>query len=177
MISATLLQRLIVQLQIDWHGIHGVAHWGRVYHHGSRLARENGANIRVVQLFSIFHDSCRQSEGSDPGHGQRGASLASALHGTEFDLASDELQQLMEACRYHTSRTDHDDLTVKTCFDADRLDLGRVGIMPDPRLLCTEEAKRAEIIAEAYTLSNSTIIPENRLSELVRRLEQEGELS
>jgi uncharacterized protein len=30
---------------------------------------------------------------------------------------------------------------VQTCWDADRLDLGRVGIIPRPDRLCTEEAR------------------------------------
>ena len=29
-----------------------------------------------------------------------------------------------------------------TFYDADRLDLGRVGIIPDPRRLCTDAAKK-----------------------------------
>ncbi len=33
------------------------------------------------------------------------------------------------------------DITVQTCWDADRLDLGRVGITPNPRWLCTACAK------------------------------------
>ena len=34
---------------------------------------------------------------------------------------------------------DGGDITVQCCWDADRLDLGRV--MPDPRRLCTDAAK------------------------------------
>ena len=37
-------------------------------------------------------------------------------------------------------------MTIETCWDADRLDLGRVGITPHPSHLCTEAAKRPETI-------------------------------
>jgi len=40
----------------------------------------------------------------------------------------------------------HADLTIQTCFDSDRLDLGRVGTRPDPALLCTEAAKTRKMI-------------------------------
>ena len=33
------------------------------------------------------------------------------------------------------------DPTIDACFDADRLDLGRVGIIPDPGRLATEKGK------------------------------------
>ena len=36
----------------------------------------DGANIEVVQLFSVFHDSYRTNEGIDDGHGERGGDLA-----------------------------------------------------------------------------------------------------
>jgi uncharacterized protein len=45
------------------------------------------------------------------------------------------------------------DVTVRTCWDADRLDLGRVGIRPDPHYLCTEAARDAEVLAWAYRRS------------------------
>lgn len=39
-----------------------------------------------------------------------------------------------------------DDPTVAACWDSDRLDLGRVGIIPEARLLSTERAKRPTVI-------------------------------
>ena len=35
-----------------------------------------GADLRVVELFAIFHDACRTGEGVDHGHGRRAARLA-----------------------------------------------------------------------------------------------------
>ena len=41
----------------------------------------------------------------------------------------------------------HDNLTICTCWDADRLDLPRVFIEPDPLRLCTHEARDPAMIA------------------------------
>ena len=40
-----------------------------------------------------------------------------------------------------------------TCWDADRLDLGRVGIRPDPRRLFTAAARSPELLSWAYQRS------------------------
>ena len=45
------------------------------------------------------------------------------------------------------------DITVQTCWDADRLDLGRVGIIPRPDRLCTEEARDPVLLDIAYRRS------------------------
>ena len=50
--------------------------------------------------------------------------------------------------------------TIQTCWDADRLDLGRVGITPDPSWLCTEAAKRPEVIAWADGRARFGLVPE-----------------
>jgi uncharacterized protein len=70
-----------------------------------------------------------------------------------YDLDSDELELLVYACRYHSDGCTEADLTVQVCWDADRLDLGRVGIRPDPRYLCTEYAKTDPVIETAYQAS------------------------
>jgi uncharacterized protein len=48
---------------------------------------------------------------------------------------------LQEACRLHTSAHRTGNPTIDACFDADRLDLGRVGITPDPNKMATEKGK------------------------------------
>ena len=50
------------------------------------------------------------------------------------------------SCIGHTHERTHPDVTVQTCWDADRLDLGRVGITPHPSRLCIEVTRRAETI-------------------------------
>jgi uncharacterized protein len=56
-------------------------------------------------------------------------------------LADEQLELLAFACAHHTDGLTEADVTVQTCWDADRLDLGRVGIVPNPEQLCTPAAR------------------------------------
>ena len=145
-----LIKHLRGQFQIDWFGHHGVPHWARVRVNGLMLASETGANPHVTELFAFFHDSRRFNEHVDDGHGQRGAELACQLKGRFFEATDDEMDLLSFACTHHSGGLSQGNLTVMSCWDSDRLDLGRVGITPDPRYLCTAVAKDPEVIARAH---------------------------
>lgn len=155
LIVATILEEYV--LPIDGH--HGVAHWARVLDNGRRLSQETGANLDVVTLFAVFHDSRRVNEGTDPDHGQRGADLAAELRGQVFEMPDDDFHVLYKACAGHTSERTHPDVTIQTCWDSDRLDLGRVGVMPDPSRLCTEVAKRPDTIKWADGRASFAVVP------------------
>jgi len=152
LITLELLAKIRQQYRLNWHGTHGVIHWSRVYENGMKMAEQDGVNVKVVQFFSIFHDSCRENENLDPNHGKRGAKLAIELR-DNIPLSNDEFPLLLTACRLHTSARTHDDITVQACFDSDRLDLGRVGKIPNPEFLCTPMAKKADIINWGYKRS------------------------
>jgi uncharacterized protein len=77
------------------------------------------------------------------------------FHGVFFVLPPDDLELLTYASEFYTSGLQEGDITVLTCWDADRLDLGRVGLKPMARKLCTEAAKKPEIIEWAYRRSVS----------------------
>ena len=162
-ISNELILAIRDQLQINWSGIHGVSHLARVYENGIHLAESTGANKRVVKLFALFHDSRRLNESWDPEHGPRGAHLAESWRGKYFELPDSEFDLLFTACSLHTQAKTHIDTTIKTCFDADRLDLGRVGKTPDPRFLCTEAARDPQTIEWATQRSISGYVPDNLL--------------
>ena len=138
---------------LDWNGIHGISHWRRVRENGVRLAAVTGATVAVVELFAFLHDSKRLNDGIDPLHGAHAADFARSLCGSAFLLAPEDLEILASACRDHTSGSTHADVTVRTCWDADRLDLGRIGTVPDPAFLCTEAAREPSVIAWAYERS------------------------
>jgi uncharacterized protein len=168
MISPELIIKIKSQIQINWSGAHGIMHWARVYNIGMKLAQRTGANQNVVRLFSIFHDSGRYNEHSDPKHGSRGAKLATQLRATYCpELADKEFELLHLACCLHTQAPTHEDITVQTCFDADRLDLGRVGKVPNPGLLCTDAAKSEKMIGWAYQKSVEKYIPDNVLGRFI----------
>ena len=152
-IPPTLLTHLRSTFALDWRGIHGASHWARVAGIGERLALENGARLDVVRLFAFFHDSRRIDDGFDPMHGHRGAELAITLRGTHYEIDQAGLDLLVEACRGHSEGGTTREVTIQTCWDADRLDLGRVGIVPDARFLGTAAARRPEVIRWAYEWS------------------------
>ncbi len=152
-ITPQLLQALRQEYRMDWNGMHGVSHWMRVRQNGLRLAETTGANPTVVELFAFLHDICRQNDIIDHGHGQRAADFAAGLPYVRALLNPAELELLLQACAGHTRGMTEADITVQTCWDADRLDLGRIGMHPVPERLCTEAARREEIIAWAYRRS------------------------
>lgn len=154
-----ILRVVMTDDRIHWYGIHGASHWGRVLENGLHVAAQNGADPQVVTLFAVLHDSRRVNDGHDPGHGRRGAELAQTLRGTLIPLNDDDFDRLYYACEHHTSGRTEGDLTVQTCWDADRLDLGRVGIWPDPRRLCTEHARHKPTIAWALQRSQKGTVP------------------
>ena len=96
----------------------------------------------IVRLFALFHDSCRHDEYADPGHGPRGAQLAIVFRQAgHFHLDDPRMELLVTACRIHNGGMPQSNSTLAVCLDADRLDLGRVGITPDPEYLSTPTAK------------------------------------
>jgi uncharacterized protein len=129
--------------------IHGPAHWRRVERNGLLLASRTGADVTVVRLFALFHDSRRENDCADEGHGARGAEYAGALRGVLYDLSEDRFKLLHEACVWHTDGRRHGDPTVGTCWDADRLDLGRVGVIPSPDFMSTDFGRQ---IAESGSI-------------------------
>jgi len=168
MITNELLVAIRKQFRLNWDGIHSIIHWARVYDIGLRLTEHTGANWKVVQLFSVFHDSRRYNEHLDPKHGQRGAELAIQFREDCFpSLTDDEFYLLHQACCLHTKASTHENITIQTCFDADRLDLGRVGITPKPKYLCTDIAKSDEMITWAFQRSITGFVPDNVLGRFI----------
>ena len=158
-ISQELIRTILAQYALPWQGIHGVSHWARVFENGCQLAQINQAKIEVVQLFAIFHDIKRVNEGRDRGHGHRGAEYAATLRGNLFQLGNEDFNLLYFACNHHTDGQVIGDITVQTCWDADRLDLGRVNIRPHPRYLCTLTAKDSNRITWATQRARKRILP------------------
>ena len=124
------------------HTVHGPDHWKRVGEAGLELAKETGADEAVVRLFALLHDSCRLDDRADLLHGPRAADMLSEISGELFTLEPDRLELLEYAIRHHTGGQISDDPTIGTCWDADRLDIGRVGIIPHPRYMSTVAGRR-----------------------------------
>ncbi|MCX7199377.1 MAG: hypothetical protein NTW37_15770 [Proteobacteria bacterium] len=144
------------QFRLDFAGgIHGVPHWSRVWFHGRRLAASMDINPAVLAWFAFLHDSQRHNDGGDPLHGHRAADFALGLRrdGLVGELAPLEFEQLCEAMRLHSDGHTESDPAIIACWDADRLDLGRVGITPRANRLCTPHARMPRTIDAALELS------------------------
>ena len=124
---------------------HGLPHWQRVERNGIILSTDNGTiredvNIKVVRYFAYLHDKCRLNDWADLEHGVRAADMIPTIRNTILkDFTDEEVALLEKACRYHTTEHRTGNPTIDVCFDADRLDLGRVGIVPNPKLMATEQ--------------------------------------
>lgn len=135
--------------------LHGERHWRAVGHAGLLVAADvPRCDPLVVLLFSLFHDAMRENDHIDPGHGLRGGTLAQEL--LRCRLSASRLATLFEACRDHTEPRTSDDPTIAVCWDADRLNLWRVGIAPDPELLSSERARDLDLIREARAFHAAT---------------------
>jgi uncharacterized protein len=141
---------------LNWaRSYHGLEHWRRVEYNGLLIAQSNDADRLVVSLFAYLHDSCRVNEMRDQDHGYRAKMfIEKELQPQFIHLPHHQLELLTEACAFHTDGLTEADVTVQTCWDADRLDLGRVGIKPRAKFLCTPFAKQAAVIEAAFERSN-----------------------
>jgi uncharacterized protein len=139
---AAIVGAILADYSLPVQGDHGVVHWARVLENGLRISEATGADREVVTLFALFHDSRRVKEDRDDGHGLRGAEFARSLRGKLVHLDDARFELLFEACRLHTDGHTVGDPTLLACWDADRLDLGRVGIIPRPERLCTDAARQ-----------------------------------
>jgi len=136
-----LREHLVAQFSCDPASVHGPAHWKRVEFHGLLIAPTNSAIVEVIRLFALFHDCRRIHDGYDDGHGARGAEYASQLRDKYFELPDDEFELLHNACTWHAHGRLSDDPTIGACWDADRLDLGRVGMRPLPDYMSTPKGR------------------------------------
>ena len=152
-LSQELLDLLVQQFPLGNSQIHGKEHWMRVLYNGRLLAEQTHANLNVVELFAIIHDCQRDNDNHDLKHGRKAAEYVYTIRNSWLDINEEETELLVEACKYHSDGLYEADITVQTCWDADRLDLGRVGIKPNPNRLCTEVAKKSEVIEAAYQRS------------------------
>jgi uncharacterized protein len=148
-----LMKFLKSHFRLDWTGIHGAPHWSRVLLNGTKIAQAEGARLDVVTLFAFLHDHERINDDEDWGHGPRAALNAKKLRGTYFTIDDTGFDLLIEAMCGHSTGDIYGNITVQTCYDADRLDLGRVGIVPNPKYLCTATAKDPDFLNEAYLRS------------------------
>jgi uncharacterized protein len=136
-----LIETVSSQFHGGRHSVHGPDHWRRVEQNGLWLATQTGADPLVTRLFAWFHDAKRENEYTDPDHGRRGGEYATSLRGKLFDLEDAAFDSLVYACTWHTDAELSAEPTIGTCWDSDRLDLGRVGMIPSSKFMSTSFGK------------------------------------
>ena len=151
-------EREIARLAWDWslarttvsaESIHGPRHWRRVSRLGLRIARLEGADALVVAVFAACHDVARIHDGRDLKHGPLGARRLLDDLADQLELAPSRLDLLVEAITHHTGGRVSDDPTIGACWDADRLDLVRIGFDIDRKRLSTRTARSAVLESSA----------------------------
>lgn len=150
---------------LDLNDIHGVNHWLRVLTNGLIIA-DAGEKVHrdVLIAFAFVHDAFRTTDDYDPLHGSRAYDALHDYLNKNLNLDDHKIQLLAFACKYHsegynanninfdsfpeevTIRNTTDANTIGACWDADRLDLLRVGVFPDEMYLTTNTAKESSII-------------------------------
>ena len=118
---------------------YGVDHADRVADFGKRLFVP-GADPDVIAAFAYIHDLERSDAPEDPGHGERSAAIIDEIRETYLAaLSAPEIEILKTACVTHSTGAKTDNTTINICHDADRLDMPRLGIIPDPERMATEK--------------------------------------
>ncbi len=159
MISIALLNAIIAQYSLPLEGPHGLSHWARVLENGRLLTPLTGARLEVVGLFAVLHGARRMNESTDPKHGRRAADYVRSQRHL-LDLDERDFELLVMACAYHVDGRTEGDVTVRTCWDADRLDICRVGLQINPKYLCTEAAREEIFMREAIVRGVKRYVPE-----------------
>lgn len=139
-----LLKHIKTQSNFYNSPIHGIEHWRRVENYALYLADFSQADKTVVSYFAHLHDAFRENENRDPEHGLRAARFI-LKNKHLINLSDNQLNTLTYACQHHTKGREANCPTIATCWDADRLDLTRLGIEPKEQYLLTTEAKRIAI--------------------------------
>lgn len=151
-IQPALVAEVLATYRLHLGGLHGPGHWLRVLANGRALAlRTAGSDLAVVELFALLHDSRRENEGRDSQHGERAAAFAIALSERgRLGLAPHQLDRLAAACARHEHGGVSPDPTIGCCWDADRLELSRLGRRPLAELLSTTAALDADLQKAAW---------------------------
>ena len=143
------------KFQCDLDSIHGPDHWRRVERNALLIAARNGADMDVVRLFAVLHDSCRMNDYGDPEHGIRAAEYARKMRGRLYKIDNAQFDILYQACKWHAHGNTSMDPTIGACWDADRLDLGRVSVIPDPCFFSTQAGR--DLLQPRFAMSQDLL--------------------
>lgn len=126
---------------------HGLTHWLRVIDIGITLAYHNNVDPNFVIAFGLLHDSARTHDQHCFEHGPAACDVINKFRDL-IPLDDTQISELKTAVGFHTTAHPHPEQNIshelKCCWDSDRLDLLRVGIVPANEYLYTKQAKLPE---------------------------------
>ena len=134
--------------------MHGEAHWRGVAWAGLRIQKLSPCIKRdAVIAFAVLHDCRRETDDWDPEHGDRAARVAIRSRPLRRLIGAEGREIVAEACRLHErGLTRPGSLTIGACWDADRVNLVRLGFRLDPRyftVLSSEDGTLGAVAEEA----------------------------
>lgn len=138
---------------------HGTKHWTQVATNGLTLMVMGAPGDGfLVMLFALLHDSQRVNEFHDPGHGVRAEQYMRRLCAQGWIVLDEQRQNTLGRALAGHDRDRRFEIptTIGLCWDADRLDLPRVGITPDVEYLSTPQAR--QLVSSLDNRSESGII-------------------
>lgn len=155
-----------IQSRASFDEFHDIEHWEVVERNGMLLAKYDAdINLKVVRYFAYLHDSCIENEYGEIEyleHGKRAAEFCDEIRDTYLSSFSDEeFSLLRRACEFHTTELSLGDITIDACFDADRLDLPRVGIQPIASKMASPKGKEFADNWEAYLAEYNELLMED----------------
>jgi uncharacterized protein len=149
--------------------LHGPAHWARVHRFAKALLKREQVPVEAetcVLLFAWLHDLAREDDEGTRTHAVDGAAqLDRILPAIGEPLSADQRETVRGAIQYHSDGMVAPEAvaaglfervawppelvarTVGCCWDADRLDLPRVGIAPDPALMSTSSWRDVQVLS------------------------------
>lgn len=121
-------------------GVHGIDHIRRTVENAKIIAKETCPDkFDDAVIGAYLHDIGRIDDFGGNAHAVRGAKISERLL-QEF-WPNLDIKRILFAIEFHADKLTSEDPLIGTIWDADRLDLDRVGIKINPDLLSTKKAK------------------------------------
>ena len=121
---------------------HDWTHVERVRELALSIAKEEGADLRIVEIAALLHDIGRKKEFACRGKNDDGTKFCHAIEGakeakkilTDFDIEKKYIDNIVHCITTHRFRNENvpETIEAKVLFDADKLDgIGAVGVARD----------------------------------------------
>jgi uncharacterized protein len=145
------IEEIVKPFMKNEEGIHGLAHSLRAAHFAKMIAKsECPGSLDDTIIGAFLHDIGRTDDSNDRTHASRSAEIAEELLKRHWPDLNHE--KILFAIMRHGDGLISEDPIIGTIWDADRLDLSRLGIKINPELISTEKARQILTLMKAANL-------------------------